>query len=164
VARQIDPTLRDTQTLWDTIQAKIPVYSEQLMPRYDMFGRPIGEPGAQQSYENDPVVQEMDRLGIGAGRLRRTIMGVDLSEQQYAAYSHLAGTMAKQQLDGIVAIPGFDSIPAAQRILMINKTFQNAREAAASMMLMSDQSLLQAAMAKKTAAIGALTEPNVGGD
>src|SRR5581483_6588918 len=112
VAREIDPYMRDTRTIFEPMLDRIPVVSEGLFPRLDIFGQPIPNRGPVQSYLTDPVMKRLDSLDIGIGALKRDIMGVPLTEQQYYDYATKAGRMTKLRLDQIVANPNFANLPA----------------------------------------------------
>lgn len=163
VARQIDPYQRETKEtdfwdgLSDTIKAKTPFLSQDLMPRRDMFGEAIPQSGTLQTYDSDPVVEEMDALGFGIGRPERKIRGIPLTNEQYDDFSRIAGRLTKMQLNGIVAVPGFSSFPAETRMDMMKSAITDARETARSLIMMQSMGgpndLVRAGLAAKTAGL-----------
>lgn len=165
--RQIDPYQRDinpregtAQQIFDTARAKIPFALEGLTPKRDRFGNAIPNGSPLASYSQDPVVQKMESLQIGIGKLDRKIVGIPLSEQQYDDYSRIAGRLTKMGLDSIVNNPGFSDLSNATQIDIIHKTVSGAREAARSMVLADPnhpenrEILRQAIQAKRDAIIG----------
>src|SRR5262249_8367678 len=73
LARTGDPVLRDARGLLDSLRARIPGMSQDLAPRRTLFGAPITREGALgpdmvspiavSTAKNDPVMNEMTRLG-----------------------------------------------------------------------------------------------------
>lgn len=155
VAMQVDPYKRDTKgaDLWDSIgksvTAHIPYRSETLKPTRDVFGEPIPSTGSNMNYANDPVVQEMDRLQIWPGKLERKIRSVPLTEEQYDDYSRIAGRQAKMRLNLLVGMPGFQSIPDANKFDMIKSIFASSREGARSTLMMQNPEIMHQAMEAK---------------
>lgn len=148
-AQLVDPYMRDNKTIFDAARANIPFESENLFPRRDAFGNPIPNSGSIEHYANDPVVQRMEALQIGMGKLGQKIRGVPLSEQQYDDYSRLAGRLAKQRLDGIVPQDGFSQMPAENQIKTIKKIVESSRESARSAIMMQNPEIIQKAQALK---------------
>ncbi len=83
--REIDPTLRDAQTLLDALKSNIPGYSEDLPPRRNLFGEPILVPEGwgpdwispitYSADKNDPVAKELDRLQVDIAPAGRVVYG-----------------------------------------------------------------------------------------
>lgn len=164
VARQVDTTSRDTkgEDFWDSIgktaTAKIPYLSETLAPRRDIFGEPITA-DTTRTYAGDPTVQGMDAVGFAPGRLERKIRGVDLSDQQYDDYSRVAGRMSKTQLDALVSMPGFQTLPNSIRFSMMKAAVDSSRENARSLIQMQYPDIIQKANEAKLAPLMAATSP-----
>jgi hypothetical protein len=152
VARKIDPYHRETRDILDAAWAKIPVVSEGLFPHRDMFGNPIPNGGPIQSYLNDPVVQRMNSLQIGVGRVEKKINGVELTPQQYDDYARISGKLAKTMLNNIVT-PNFAALPQGQQIKIIKETIDHARETARNMVKFNpaNQNILRQMIANKQA-------------
>lgn len=128
VAREIDPYQRQAQTLFDAARDKVPFVSENLHPRYDMFGNPMLNAGPRPEYANDPVVRELQSLQTGIGRLEDKIRGVKLTDQQYDDFCRMTGRMTYMQLRGAVSAPGFDNQPAVVRQGIIHAIIDSVRE------------------------------------
>ena len=163
IARTIDPFTRQTRTTLDAVMAKIPWASEGLMPRRDIWGEPIPNkesiiPGLTAIYESavnaDPVNQALLRLKVFPSQPERKIRGVELTEQQYDDLSRIAGRLAKGRLNEIVASPGFGAIPDAPAQELVRHTMSVAREAARSLIMMQNPSIMKAAIAAKLAPLG----------
>jgi hypothetical protein len=120
-ARDTDPYLRQARTLVDVLKSKTPWLRNTLMPRRDIWGQPIpgrevvGVPGLSAIMEsrvnNDPVTQEMIRLGNLPAAPKREMLGVALNDQQYDDYSAVRGQMMHQMLLPIVQMNQVSPIP-----------------------------------------------------
>ncbi len=159
LARQVDPFARQARSLVDEIKAKVPWWSQTLMPRRDIWGEPV--PNREyfgvygQHIAADPVNQALERLEYFPGQPLRQIRGVQLTDQQYDDYSRTAGRMAKMQLDKLVTLPAFaHAPPEAQRDMMKNLV-ESARKGAADLEMMQNPSIIkQATDAKRAEAAG----------
>jgi hypothetical protein len=138
----IDPYQRETRgnTTLESIakeaQAKVPFWSQSLMPRRDQFGEPIPSSGTVQSYANDPVAKMMDELHFKASPVPRKIRGIALTDQQHDDFARIAGRLAKIGLDKAVATAGFPALPPAARIERMSKIIKAARERAENTVMM----------------------------
>jgi len=109
VAREIDPTLRRTETPLGVIKSKIPLVSESLLPKRDLWGRPIKRessgfisPIGISTDKMSKVDNEIVRLKLNIGMPAKTIRGIELTPEEHDKYAELSGKPAKQQLDKIV--------------------------------------------------------------
>lgn len=141
-ARQVDPYMRDAKDMFDVARSKIPFASEGLYPRIDSFGNPVKSGGNTDLYKNDPVVQRMENLGIGIGKIDRTIMNVQLTDKQYMEYCTMAGRYAKMQLTALVTQKDFDQIPPGIQIKEIHSVITQARKQARGVMLQNYPNIL----------------------
>ncbi len=116
--------------LLDAAQEKIPGASFYVPPSFDMFGNPIKITSNYDLYKDDPVVQTMESLQIGIGRLSDSINGVKLDRQQWGEYSQLAGQLTYQHLSTLVGSPGFMGASPGQKIQQIHRAETIARSAA----------------------------------
>ena len=138
-----DPYQRETRasSLSEEIkkqaQAKIPLWSQSLMPRRDQFGEPIPSSGAIQSYANDPVAKMMDELHFKSAPFPRKIRGVELTDQQHDDFARIAGRTAKMLLDNFVKTPGVNEMAPAARADHMHKLITMAREQAAKTVMMN---------------------------
>lgn len=152
IARLIDPSQREAHDIFEAAQNKIPFASEELMPRRDRFGEIIPN-GANARYTNDPVVQRMESLQMGVGKLGRKIRGVELTEQQYDDYARLAGRMTKMRLNNYVSIPQTASLPPEIQIKTIHSIIDSSRDAARNIVMMNNISIVKQAYQNKVSAL-----------
>lgn len=158
--RTVDPTLRQARTTVDMLKSRVPGLSETLLPKRDVWGEPIVNQGslgpdiANPIYEskmrNDPVDRTLLNLGYYPTALKRSIRGVQLTDQQFDDYSRMAGRMAKMRLDAIVRTPGFSDTPPAIQAEIVAKTVDSSRETARSVVMMTNPQIIRDAIAAKT--------------
>ncbi len=146
MARATDPYAREARTTMDAIKARIPWLSQTLLPRYDIWGQPIpnldavGAAGLTEIMESrerdDPVIQAMQRLQVFPSPLRHEIFNVELTDQQYADYSRVAGRMAKMRATALINAPGFAVLPPGLQQKVLNDTINSGRRMGAAWMKM----------------------------
>jgi hypothetical protein len=71
--------------------------------------------------KDDPVINEILRLGVTPSMPDRKILGVDLTPQQYSEYVALAGKPMKQALDRIVALSKWPRISDVAKAELIQR-------------------------------------------
>lgn len=137
IAGVVDPYRRDTRgddladTLFRTAQSKVPLWSEGLPPRRDMFGEPVPAAGPAVNYANDPVAQRMEALGMKGIAYERKIAGVPLTAAQNDDYQRIAGRQIKMQLNNLVGTPGFIALPRERQIKLMMGQIDKGRKAGA---------------------------------
>lgn len=103
--REIDPVMREVNSLTDALAAKIPGYSSTLPPRRNMWGEPILLEGGlgpdlispiyTSTMKLDEVATELVRLEFPLSMPQKSIGGVPLTGSdgplEYDAYVQLAG-------------------------------------------------------------------------
>jgi hypothetical protein len=145
-AHAIDPYARRVTSMTEALKAKTPWWSETLFPMRDWTGEPIpsreslGMDGLSAIYEekarNDPVEQEMLRLGFYPALPKKTIRGVTLTEQQYDDFSRISGRLVSMRLRALITSPGWPQIPDSIKHETIVKTAEQAREQARNVIMM----------------------------
>jgi hypothetical protein len=153
VDRAIDPFERQTdKSFFDALRAKIPGVSEGLYPRRDSFGQPIMNGSTYESYKADPVIQRLDALHMGIGKLEDKINGVKLTGQQYDDYAKQAGNLTHVMLGNLVQ-QGLQFMPPGEQVLQIKRTVETAREIARNLVKFKpgNENIVNEAIAKKQA-------------
>lgn len=113
VARGIDPTMREAQTMLEAVQARTPALSDSLPAVRDLWGRPVSyqsgmgwaydafSPVASSQYKPEPIDKEILRLGVTVNKPNKKIqidgVSIDLSKYEgaYSRYVELAGNGVK---------------------------------------------------------------------
>ncbi len=167
----IDPDYRDVRSegaknFWgiiDSMKSRTPFLSQSLPAKNDMFGQPImndslyfhtTQPEQAYRYQNDPVVQTMDRLGKGMTMVSRDIHGVKLTGDQYNEYSQKAGVITKMRLDNLVKTDGFQAMPRKAQIERIGQEIKVSRNQARNLIMAKYPEIMRQAVAQKRAALG----------
>lgn len=139
----MDPNLRDARTMADAIRARIPVLSEGVPMRRDIWSEPIergsslGPDLASPIYttpiSDDPVRQEVARLGVPLSMPQRFMRvdgkRVDLTPEQYDELMQLTGKPAEQYLDEFMRTDEWRSMRDDERVEFVRETLSEFREA-----------------------------------
>ncbi|RIV83381.1 thermonuclease family protein [Aurantiacibacter zhengii] len=145
VTRAVDPVMRNTDSVGEAIQARVPGMSSGLMPRRDVFGEPIEfdslgpdfvSPFWQSQAQDDPVVREMLRIGksVSAPGRQYTEDGerVDYTPEEYDRYSEIAGRLTYNALLGEIASPRWQNVSDKHRHKLATDAIREARATARS--------------------------------
>lgn len=135
-ARYMDPTFREADTVGDYIKSRVPGMGSSLPAKRDFWGQPIvGEGGFgpdaispiwESTRKNDPVTNELLRVGVRSGPPQRGSM----TGHQYADFQERAGTMAKANLGRLIATERYKKMPDASKNRMIKKIIAESRREA----------------------------------
>lgn len=157
VARMMDPDVRQIHGIVDTIKARIPVLSQTLAPKLDIWGQPIPNEGAlgvataiyQSRVNHDPVTQELLALGMHPAPPEQTIKGAKLTPEQYDEYQQKAGVLAHTTLSGLVTMDGWHDVPPFAREEVIRRTIERSRKAAATYIQLAHPDVIQTGVDNK---------------
>lgn len=140
VTRGMDPTLRRAETIFEKVRSRIPGYSKKGLPRLDLWGEAIrygGGPMAQvfspiyvSKKSASPIDHEMIRLEMTVGMPGKKIKGVKLTPAEHNEYIRLAGTMAKERLDKLVASEDYKAMPDETKATVIKRIITGTRKRA----------------------------------
>lgn len=144
VARTIDPTSRKVETVGDAIKARIPGLSDNLLPRRDVWGRPVVSEGGVgpdllspvwvRTQLDDPVNAELLRLNYSPGYPSQKVGGRELSADEYDQYHALSGGLAHDRLASLVTSPQWRQVDDDQKTKLARKTVDDARDDARKQM------------------------------
>lgn len=149
VARVTDPVMREAREPLDRIRSRIPGVSGDLLPRRDVFGRPMMAQGGvgpdiispifTGTAKNDPTITALTSAGIGISAPQRTYTKdgkrVEWTPEQYDRLQVLTGEAAKPALDALTAAPGWSGLSADDREDAVSKVMREARKGARSRVL-----------------------------
>ena len=150
----IDPYTRQARSFVDALLAKVPLASESLPVRVDVWGAPIPSKATSMIYAdratNDPTIRYLAALRergllVWPAMPSREISGVKLTDEQYNEFAGVAGRNAKARLDALVNAPGFHLVSDAQQQQSIREAIESAREMASVLMSMRHPELIQQA-------------------
>lgn len=141
-AQLIDPYSRQARSVTDAIMSKIPIVSERLPQRLDIFGRPLPSrdpwgPFAiwSQQQSKDPVLNEMMRLEYYPAQVGKTIRGVDLTDAQHDEFARIAGAVMHDNLARIVASPQWAKMPDGIKKDLMETAVRRSRESVRGWMM-----------------------------
>ena len=140
VARTIDPVMRETDTIGDYVQSRVPGLSMTLQPRRDLWGNAIEKEGGvgpdivsplwQSTMRDDPVNQAMLEIGAPASLPSRTVGGRELAADEYDRYVEMAGKTAYSALLPMVTAPAWSQLSVEDRKDVVSDTIRQARKQA----------------------------------
>lgn len=126
IAKVIDPSVKQVNTVWDAALNKVPFAKGTLKTKYDVWGQDIVSEGAlgpdlispiyQSTAKNDPVTAQLVSLRYFPARPSEKIRGVKLTQEQYDLYARTSGIQTKLLLNRLVASPSFNKMPREAKI------------------------------------------------
>ena len=157
-AREMDPFLRETNSILDAVQARIPGLREDLPKRFDDFGEPIQAnkgifptaPARVSTPSTDPVRLKAAELGVSAGNTPRTLRAgsiagvaadVELTQEQRDQFARESGQLAHRLMKQAMNSPGFDQLNPLLQRRTFEKIFAISRRKAAIEVLPPEQRL-----------------------
>ena len=121
VARTQDPIMRRVETIMERIRSRIPGKSKDLLPRLDLWGRPIKREGGVgpdilspvyiSTAVMDPAAAAMREIGYFPGTIRATVNGIEITPEMHNRLIEMARKPAKVILDRLVQTPGWRAMP-----------------------------------------------------
>ena len=151
-----DPVVRETNNMLEAVQARIPGFRQELLPKRDWLGAPVETkermgvimPVREQPVSDDKVRQEAARLDLSmSGPPKKTHIGkgtgklgdVELTPEERDRFARLGGEMAHNILTGIVNQPGYDNIPDIIQRKIFRQVITESHKFAAAMALPQDK-------------------------
>jgi hypothetical protein len=140
-AQAVDPYMRDAQTIVDAIKNRVPVLSQSLPVKRDVWGEAIERgdsigpdllsPIYATQLSKDPVNREVARLRVPLSQPKRYMKAdgkrVDLTPQQYDELLQLSGPPAKQYLRGVLDTPEWKSMRDDERAEFVKEAMKEFR-------------------------------------
>ena len=135
--QESDPYQRKINTFTDAVVNKIPGLSQQLLPKYDIFGQPMVNRTMITPIEqvDNKLVNEMTRLEYVPNMPGKAIRSVELTPEQYAEYCKVSGRVAAMQLMRIVNGNSWNVMKDYQRKEIIKGVFSDARRATQNLII-----------------------------
>jgi hypothetical protein len=137
VARTIDPTVREVDGTGEYIQSRLPGMSDDLMPKRDVWGRPIVKEGGIGPDIMSPIwtsTEKADPATWEAIRLDAPITLPDdkkneLSPAQLDRWRKLSGETSHKWVSELIKLPGYREADADEQREKIKFLMEKAREA-----------------------------------
>lgn len=143
------------------LAAAIGVGMETPLAPMARSGRNVwGEPtSAFDAPLRDPVDRQFKALGYTPGFPIDVIRKVRLTGQQYDDYIRISGSLAKMQLDQLLAWPQWNAIPDVSKLSMMKKIIRKSRDIAQTTLMVqgqgTDNDIMRQASDAKAAALAA---------
>jgi hypothetical protein len=148
-AQELDPLLREIHGMREAMLARIPGQREGLLPKRDLFGKPIdnpehlwfGSPFTVSPVSTDKVRTEAARIGFATPTIPKKIdvvptvrLGNDdkvaLSPEQRDVFASKSGQYAYEELNKMVHQPAWDITPDIIKRKEFELMFKKARDRA----------------------------------
>ena len=140
VARTIDPTLREADSVLEAIRARLPGVSKGLESRRDIWGQPIVREGGVgpdilspayvSSEKADPVSQALIDAGVHVSKPQRKWRGRDLKAVEFGSYHELSGALGRSAIANLIASDGWAEMEQEQRQEAVEKVMRDTRKQA----------------------------------
>ncbi|QTH21720.1 hypothetical protein HRJ34_26050 [Rhizorhabdus wittichii] len=150
----LDPYMRETDTLMDTIKSRVPGLSDEIPPRMNLWGDPIERGNAAgpdilspvwvSEERKDPVMNEVRRLDVRLSKPDRIIGRQRMSADQYARFVYMAGRPAKDMIGRMMGEEGWSRMPDGARRITIRRIVETFREQAKRQLLLAEPDLMAA--------------------
>jgi hypothetical protein len=145
VARTVDPTLREAESILEAVRARLPRASKSLQPRRDVWGKPIeGEGGIgpdlvspvwQSTRRNDPVNNALLGAGVHVSKPNRKVGGVRLDAEQWSQYQEIAGTLGYSGVNALITGTEWGDMSQEDRQDAVSDIMKDARKEARGIVL-----------------------------
>jgi len=138
IARASDPNQRDTSTMGNAIKARVPILSQQVPAKLNVWGNPARRenlplglsavaPFSVSTPANDPVTAQVLASGAHINLPSPTIAGVKLTPEQMRSYRMAIGKSAYPTVAATVANPVWLSMNPEERQDAINGAMRSVR-------------------------------------
>lgn len=134
VARTVDPTLREADTIMDAVRRRVPGLSKSLPEQRDVWGRPVTSEGGLgpdivspvwlSTRDGDPVNNALLKDGVTVPAFQRR----DMTPQQYGAFREQAGADAYGKIAGVISTPEWKGLTKDDMQDLVSKIVRDARK------------------------------------
>lgn len=136
-ARALDPVARSVDSLGEEMQSRIPGYRDDLLPKRDVWGRPIKSEGGLgpdafspiwvSKELADPVNHELMQIDYAPGVPRKEVGGRTLTPEEYDRYQELAGKGSHDSLAELVGSAAWRAMNDTAKVKAAKKVVAAAR-------------------------------------
>jgi len=139
IARASDPEQRDTGTMANAIKSRVPILSQQVPARLDVWGQPQQRqnlpmglsavaPFNVSTPKGDPVTAQLLASGVHVNKPSPSIAGVKLTPEQLRAYQIAIGKRSYPAVAGVVGGPDWVTMSNDQRQDGVSAALRQVRE------------------------------------
>lgn len=136
LTRVIDPTMRETDGTLEYIQSRVPGMSDGLLPKRDVWGRPMSSEGGvgpdivspiwTSTDKKDPITNEALRVGATISKPDKG----DMTPEQYDRLQPVAGGLARKWIGELMATPEYRAMTKEDQAEEIRSAVTAARKEA----------------------------------
>jgi hypothetical protein len=136
IARTIDPTMRETDGTLEYIQSRVPGMSDGLLPKRDIWGRPMSSEGGvgpdivspiwTSTDKKDQITNEALRVGATISKPNKG----DMTPEQYDRLQPVAGELARKWIGELMATPEYRAMTKEDQAEEIRSAVTAARKEA----------------------------------
>jgi hypothetical protein len=138
----MDPVQRHPKTVGEQVASGVPGRSEQVPPRITRFGEVVVREGGPvrraldpfnaSSTVDDPVAQELSRLGVSVTlpNDRIDVPGVRLTRERGVQLQQARGRAVRQAVEAVMSRPAYRHMPDVARQRNLEAAISNARRRA----------------------------------
>ena len=148
LARTVDPTMREAESILDAVRARVPGMSKSLEERRDIWGQPIVAEGGvgpdiispvrQTTRKRDEVTNALLEAGVHVSKPQKQWQKRDLTAQEYGKYHELSGSIGKREIGALIASPEWESMDGEGRQDAVSKIMKAARKEAGGILFARD--------------------------
>jgi hypothetical protein len=135
IAALKDPYLRKVESLTDALKYHLGAFGgrETLPPKVNVLGEPVYNPAFHSLLRvspvtNDPVLLEMDRLGLHPAPLQNNVGDIKLPPALFERYQGLVYSGLRNSIDNLMHYPGWGNYPDYEKVKLIDTMFSVARD------------------------------------
>ena len=106
--REVDPVIRNAQTIMDQVKKKVPYFSTTIKPNRNIFaeevlypagfGPDIASPFLTTDFRGHPVLDALKEDLVAIGTPRKQVFGLELNDDEHERYEILAGREVRDGL------------------------------------------------------------------
>lgn len=143
LARWLDPVSREAPDVASYMSSRMPGMSDELLPKRDLWGRPITSEGGvgpdivspiwTSTDKVDPVTAALLADDLKVGKLSRKVGGRKLSNAEYDRYQATAGPLMYDRIAELLSSLDWSDLDAEGRQRAVNKAADASREIARSL-------------------------------
>jgi len=135
IAKAMDKYDRQTESVMERIQARIPFYRQQLPKKHGVYGdayetdmtKAMFNIGTTASSTLTPLQNHMMDIGWDKGGIRNGLGGVQLDSEELSYLRELNAKALTPVLERITASPAYQSLPDSLKKKQLDKAVRNVR-------------------------------------
>lgn len=137
IAKTLDPTLRDPDGIWQTIQNKLPLISDELPAKRDVFGHAVKVSGGKASIIDPfsskaptdyPALKEANRIGVNIGIPNQVLSGTKLTNKEFSLYQKIQGNVLEDTMNNIISSDFYKQANDKNKKEILDKTISMVRD------------------------------------